>query len=329
MQRNFASFLVIMRGFFTRSSFRMTFKKHALRPVSQSAQFVLYLLYEVHPPVLVAQLCGRDTPMNSTPNMTPEELAQALHEANRRIAELEAQVLQAQKMETVGFLAGGVAHHYTSLLTAIIGYVDISLLQLPPDHEVTDYLHQIKEVSSRAADLTRQLLAFARKQKPQPKIVSLNTLIRDAQSLLQHLITSAVILELKLAPDLNEVRVDAGQFEQLLVNLVVNARDAMLDGGVITIETENMVVAEPLAGEQATILPGTYVVLKVTDTGIGIPDEVRANIFEPFFTTKSASQGTGLGLPTSLSIVRQHEGYIVLKSEPDAGTTFEVYLPAV
>jgi two-component system, cell cycle sensor histidine kinase and response regulator CckA len=242
---------------------------------------------------------------------------------------LEAQFLQAQKMESVGQLAGGVAHDFNNLLTAINGYAELALMALPADAVVRDDLEQIVKSASRAATLTRQLLAFARKQIMDPYVLNLNALIVDVDKLLQRLIGENIELVAHLAPDLGLVKVDPGQIEQVLVNLAVNARDAMLDGGKLTIETHNVALEPDYAQQHIGVTPGAYILVAISDTGTGMDAETRRRIFEPFFTTKEPGRGTGLGLATCYGIVKQHGGNIWAYSEPGHGTTFKMYLPRV
>jgi signal transduction histidine kinase len=241
---------------------------------------------------------------------------------------LEAQLMQAQKIESIGRLAGGVAHDFNNLLTAIGGYAELALDALPVDHEVQDDLREIRKATARAAALTQQLLAFARKQIINPRVSDLATLTADVHKLLRRLIGENVQIVVRSEPNLGPVRVDAGQFEQLLMNLAINARDAMPAGGTLTIELANLdLEAEDVDGEE--LLPGPYVCIAVSDTGLGMDAHTQAHLFEPFFTTKEVGQGTGLGLATCYGIVKQHGGTIAFRSAPGQGTTFEIYLPRV
>jgi PAS domain S-box-containing protein len=249
---------------------------------------------------------------------------------NRDITErkrLEAQFLQAQKMESIGRLAGGVAHDFNNLLTVITGYVELARDMLEPDTPLNSDLNAIRDAADRAAALTRQLLAFARKQILDPQILNLNELVLNLDKLLRRLIGEDIELVTLAAPDLWAVKADANQIEQILVNLAINARDAMPDGGKLTIETANVVLDEAYARHHMSVSAGFYVMLAVSDTGVGIPPEMQAQVFEPFFTTKQAGKGTGLGLATCYGIVRQHGGHIWLYSEVGQGTSFKVYLP--
>jgi PAS domain S-box-containing protein len=241
---------------------------------------------------------------------------------------LEAELLQSQKMETVGRLAGGVAHDFNNLLTVITGYADMALATIGPDDLVRDDLDAILKAAQRAANLTRQLLTFARKQVIEARVINLNDLVLELNNLLRRLIGEDIELIVRLAPDLWTVRVDPSQIEQVLVNLAVNARDAMSNGGILTIETEN-VDLERSEEQHIDVVTGPYVLLAVSDTGVGIEPAVREHIFEPFFTTKGPGRGTGLGLATCYGIIAQHGGYIWPYSEAGQGTTFKMYLPRV
>jgi PAS domain S-box-containing protein len=240
---------------------------------------------------------------------------------------LESQLQQAQRMESLGMMAGGVAHDFNNLLTVINGYSAMQLESVPASTPVHHYAAEIKAAADRAAALTRQLLAFSRQQVMEERIVNLNTLVRDFERFLRRLIGEDIEVRSSLDQGLGTVRVDAGQMEQVLMNLVVNARDAMPTGGTIIIETSN-VDLDPVGLERPLpVAPGPYVRLSVTDTGTGIAEDVIPHIFEPFFTTKALGKGTGLGLATTYGIVQQSRGYIDVQSNPGAGARFDVYLP--
>jgi two-component system cell cycle sensor histidine kinase/response regulator CckA len=244
-------------------------------------------------------------------------------------AKLEDQLRQSQKMEAVGTLAGGIAHDFNNLLTAIMGYSGLALDELPPDDPRYNDIQGIQKTAQRAADLTRQLLAFARRQVVEPRILDLNELILNMGKMLRRLIGEDI--ELVILPDSNPglVKVDPGQFEQVLVNLAINARDAMPNGGKLIIETANVILDLDYIREHAEVIPGEYVMLAVSDNGVGMTEEIKFHIFEPFFTTKEVDRGTGLGLATCFGIVKQSNGHIWVYSEPGQGTTFKVYLPRV
>ncbi len=242
---------------------------------------------------------------------------------------LESQLRQSQKMEAVGRLAGGIAHDFNNLLTAITGYSDLLLHDLSPDDPRRQDVEEIGKATARAAALTQQLLAFSRKQVLQPRVIDLNMVVNNARNLLQRLIGEHITLVTSCAPDLGAVRADLAQFEQVIVNLAVNARDAMPQGGKLLIETRNVSLEEAHLTEDSVISPDGYVQLTVTDTGIGMDDQTKARLFEPFFTTKGLGKGTGLGLSTVYGIVKQSGGTIWVYSEPGTGTTFKIYLPRV
>jgi two-component system cell cycle sensor histidine kinase/response regulator CckA len=242
---------------------------------------------------------------------------------------LEEQLAQAHKMDAIGRLAGGVAHDFNNILTTILGYSELILRRTHTDSRIGDNAREIRKAAERAASLTRQLLAFSRKQTLLPQVLDLNTIVAEMDKMLRRLISESIQLDMRIAPHLWRVKADPGQIQQVIMNLAVNARDAMPHGGALTIETANVVLDEHYVRQHADARVGEHVLLAITDTGSGISAEVKAHLFEPFFTTKGVGQGTGLGLATCYGIVKQSGGHINVYSELGHGTTFKVYLPRV
>jgi PAS domain S-box-containing protein len=239
----------------------------------------------------------------------------------------EEQLHQFQKMEAIGRLVGIAAHDFNNMLTAIVGTVEMAMLELHRDHPVRKALKEIKQTADRAASLSRQLLTFARRQIVAPRPLNLNGTLLNLDKLLHRLSGEEIELAILTAPDLGFVKADSGQIEQVIINLAINARDAMPSGGKLTFETANVALDEAYARQHPEVAPGEYVMLVVRDTGAGMTGEVKGHLFEPFFTTKEAGKGTGLGLATTYGIVQQNRGHIEVDSTPGQGTTFRIYLP--
>src|SRR5262249_40365228 len=253
----------------------------------------------------------------------------ALNEVEQRAErwKLEAQLRHAQKMESVGTLAGGVAHDFNNLLTAIVGNAQLALARITTDSAAREHLQEIEKSGLRAADLTRQLLIFSRKQKIEPKIIVLNETIRAFMKMLRRIIGEDIEGDFSECAEMPPVLADPGQIEQVVMNLAVNARDAMASGGKLTIQTNVLSIDEEQSRARGWSRAGRYICLSVTDEGVGMDDQVQSRIFEPFFTTKGEGRGTGLGLAVVYGIVNQHEGMIEVQSRLGQGTTFYIYLP--
>lgn len=251
------------------------------------------------------------------------------YRAQKDRIKLEAELRQAQKMEAIGHMAGGIAHDFNNVLTAILSYASLARRHVEPEHPVYSKLVGIEESSQRAASLTHQLLAFARRQVVAPRTLNLNDVVLNLDKLLRRLINAEIELVTLPGQNLHYVKVDPGQMEQILVNLVVNARDAMPNGGKLTIRTTNETLTRKFTQHHVGLEPGEYVCLTVSDDGIGMAEDVKARIFDPFFTTKEPGKGTGLGLATCYGIVKQNNGHILVDSELGVGTTFRIYFPCV
>ncbi|OQX61836.1 MAG: hypothetical protein B5M56_08145 [Desulfococcus sp. 4484_241] len=241
---------------------------------------------------------------------------------------LEAQFMHAQKMESIGRLASGIAHDFNNLLTSITGNADFALMDIDPQDPMREVITDIKEAADRAANLTRQLLTFSRRQIQSPELIDINEKIKETKNMLDRLLGENIELTLALADDLCQVEMDPGQLEQVIMNLAVNAKDAMAEGGKLTIETANVELDETDPTSPLELPPGRYALLSITDTGTGMSGKVRSQAFEPFFTTKEKGKGTGLGLSTVYGIVKQSRGNILIYSEPGKGTTVKIFIPA-
>jgi two-component system cell cycle sensor histidine kinase/response regulator CckA len=262
-------------------------------------------------------------------NLMSAEDVTALEKAEEEKAALEEQLRQSQRMEAIGRLAGGIAHDFNNLLTVIRGYSQLSLLEIKEGDKLRGNIQEIQKATQRAADLTRQLLAFGRRQIMNMKVIDLNLLIRELDKMLRRIIGEDIELVTILAEDLGRIKADPGQIEQVIINLAVNARDAMSEGGKLTIKTQNVEIDEDYVWAHVGVTSGSYAMLSITDTGCGMTPEVKDHLFEPFFTTKEIGKGTGLGLSTVYGIVKQSRGNIWAYSEPGKGTTFKIYLPRV
>jgi two-component system cell cycle sensor histidine kinase/response regulator CckA len=261
-------------------------------------------------------------------NIYAMDITDRVHSEKER-ERLEEQLLQSQKLESVGRLAGGIAHDFNNILTGIIMYTDVLKQKEEVSGGIFDSVEEIQKAAYRAASLTQQLLAFSRKQVLQLKIIDLNGLVRELDKMFRRVIGEDIDLLTKLDPELSPVKADPGQFEQVLMNLVVNARDAMPEGGKLTIETGNVLLGSQYMSQHPEVTPGPYVMLGVSDNGVGMTEETKKNIFEPFFTTKEQGKGTGLGLSMVYGTMKQSGGHIFVYSEPGKGTTFKIYLPSV
>jgi PAS domain S-box-containing protein len=255
-------------------------------------------------------------------------ISSGIRDITERVA-LEERLRQSQKMEAVGRLAGGIAHDFNNLLTVILGYTQLLSDGVKPGTREADSTVQIRSAAERAAGITRQLLAFSRKQVLSPRVLNLNDVVLSLDSLLRRLIGEDIEVMTVPANDLGSVKADPGQIEQVIMNLALNSRDAMPEGGKLTLETSNVVLDSTYANSHQPVEPGPYVMLAVSDTGTGMSEETLTRIFEPFYTTKEVGKGTGLGLSMVYGIVKQSGGYVWVYSEPNQGTTFKIYLPRV
>ncbi|MBC8316738.1 MAG: response regulator [Desulfobulbaceae bacterium] len=240
---------------------------------------------------------------------------------------LEAQYFQSQKMEALGRLTGGVAHDFNNLLSAILGYSELAVMQLPEGSSIRNDIEQVRKAGERAASLVRQMLAFSRKQVFDMKVIEVNTVIDSLLKMIQRVISEKIEMEILCEASSSNIYADKGQIEQVIMNLAINAKDAMPDGGHLCIKTENRELDENFVRNFNKLDVGNHIVISISDTGIGIPPDILPHIFEPFYTTKEVGKGTGLGLATVYGIIEQHNGTINVYSEPGHGTTFKIYLP--
>ncbi len=275
------------------------------------------------------QTTGEEKRLAATYAFVPPDLIMVHTEDITDRSRLEEQLLWSQRMESIGRLAGGVAHDFNNLLTSIAGYAELGMNRVDPDDRLYRDLQEILRATDRASQLTRQLLAFSRREITEPKVINLNEVLLDTNKMFLRLIGEDIELVIVPAEGLGCVKVDPGQIEQVLVNLLVNARDAMANGGKLTIETASVTLDADYSARHVGVSPGEYIMLAVSDTGVGMAEEIKAHLFEPFFTTKEVGKGTGLGLATCYGIVKQSGGNIWVYSEPGVGTTFKIYLPRV
>jgi two-component system cell cycle sensor histidine kinase/response regulator CckA len=314
---------------------------HDIFPRDQAEVFLkhIYQALDTNAPVEMAyelEIRGERVSFEATVSPLPDDrvvivardVTQRL-KTERALRESEDQLRQAQKMEAVGQLAGGIAHDFNNLLMAIMSNAELAALELTADSPAGSHIDEIKSASRRARSLTQQLLAFSRKQMLQPRVLDMNSVVGEAEQILRRLIGENITMSVALEPSLGQVRADPGQLVQVLVNLAVNARDAMPRGGQLTIESMNRDVGAAETRAHRGLREGRYVALQVRDSGVGMDADTKARIFEPFFTTKPPGQGTGLGLSTVYGIVKQSGGYIAVDSAPGSGTTFTILLPRV
>ncbi len=274
---------------------------------------------------------ARDYILKDRLNRMVPAIDRELGESRQRkdLKAMQEHVFQSQKMETVGRLAGGIAHDFNNMLTAILGYTYSGIRDLPEGDHRRLYFEEIQKAAERAANLTQQLLAFSRRQIIEPKIVDLNRLVVDTSTMIRSVIGEGIELVTLLEPDLYNVEVDSGQMARMLINLATNVRDAMPQGGKLTVETNKVTVGQGANGTGNSVAPGDYTLLTISDNGVGISPEDKEHLFEPFFTTKEVGKGTGLGLATCFGIVEQNGGRIEVDSDLDRGTTFRIHLPRV
>jgi two-component system cell cycle sensor histidine kinase/response regulator CckA len=299
---------------------------------SESYQRMIVSQAAVSPPVKIATADGSNLLMEfsqATIDVAGEDLVFSIGRDVTEKQRLEEQLRQSQKLEVIGQLAGGVAHDFNNILTAILGFCELLLSELEPHHVGREDVLEIKTAGHRAAALTRQLLAFSRKQILQPNVLDINGVIKGMEPMLRRLIAAHIDLVVSLQDDIGAIKIDPTQLEQIVMNLLVNASDAMPRGGKLTIETSNVHLDEHYGGRHLPVTPGDYVMLAVSDTGVGMDEATSQRVFEPFFTTKDLGKGTGLGLATVYGIVKQSGGDIWVYSEPGHGSAFKIYLPVV
>ena len=305
---------------------------YPLNKLAENINKIALILENNRTTVNASVSCGEAKSAGTSPDCTHLEVEKQAHlfKASQDITHrkrLEEQLFQAQKMESVGRLAGGIAHDFNNMLSVILGYSELIRTQLPSDDPLVPDLMEIEKAATHSKETTRQLLAFSRKQIISPKYLDLNQVVQNTIATISHLIGEDIDIGFFPTVDVGKIEFDPSQLEQILINLAVNARDAMPTGGKLTIETMNITLDDAYCAGHIGSTPGNYVMLAISDNGMGMTKETRTHIFEPFFTTKEPGKGSGLGLSTVYGIVKQNNGYITVYSEPEMGTTFKIYIP--
>ena len=317
------SLTAVARGIIDQKDYTLRAQKHGDHEIDLLVETFNQMLVQIH---------ERDLQLNRVKDDLEKRVQARTYALQQELAErkrTEEQLRQSQKMEAIGRLAGGVAHDFNNVLTVITGYSDLLLRHLADENPLRRNAEEIQTAAQRAASLTRQLLAFSRKQVLQPKVLDLNTVVASMEKMMRRLIGEDIELQTQLAPQLGKVKADPGQVEQVIMNLAINARDAMPMGGKLRIETNNIVIDKDTMFQDGELDAREFVSVSIADNGVGMTEEVKLHLFEPFFTTKGKNKGTGLGLSTCYGIIKQSGGHINVYSEPGKGTTFRIYLPRV